>query len=190
MTPSRESVPLDKHQLNVARLAHRMSDELGLQPEVVDALEKAALHHDDGKADMRFQRSLDAPPGILLAKSAHGSWFERRRARERSGLPHDWRHEQLSVALAHAHSEALSELALRLVGTSHGRGRPFFPHGPASLVTHGDQAILIAAETFFEAGSGWSDLLEATHDRYGTWGCAYLEALLRSADSRVSGDGS
>jgi len=190
MTPSHEPVPLDKHQLNVARLARRMGDELGLYPGVVDALEDAGLHHDDGKADVRFQRSLDAPVGVLMAKSAHGSWFERRRARERSGLPPDWRHEQLSVALSHAHSDEMGELALRLVGTSHGRGRPFFPHGSASLVAQGDGAVLAAVEMFFEAGSGWSDLLEATQDRYGTWGCAYLEAILRSADSRVSRDGS
>jgi CRISPR-associated endonuclease/helicase Cas3 len=40
----------------------------------------------------------------------------------------------------------------------------------------------------FDRG-GWYELIEATHLRYGAWGCAYLEAVLRAADCQVSGEG-
>jgi len=190
MTPSPEPVHLATHQSNVARLARRMGAELGLHPEIVTALDFAGQHHDDGKADTRFQRSLGAREDVPMAKSARRSWFERRRARERSSLPQGWRHEQLSVALASAHGDDVSDLALRLIGTSHGRGRPFFPHGPSGLIGQDYNGDLPAVRRIFEAASGWSDILEATHELYGPCGCAYLEAVLRSADSSVSRDGS
>ena len=40
----------------------------------------------------------------------------------------------------------------------------------------------------FDEG-GWDELIEITQVRYGVWGCAYLEALLRAADCQVSGEG-
>jgi CRISPR-associated endonuclease/helicase Cas3 len=40
----------------------------------------------------------------------------------------------------------------------------------------------------FDEG-GWDELIEVTQARYGVWGCAYLEALLRAADCQVSGEG-
>jgi CRISPR-associated endonuclease/helicase Cas3 len=33
-------------------------------------------------------------------------------------------------------------------------------------------------------------LIEATESRWGVWGCAFLEAVLRAGDAQVSGEGS
>jgi CRISPR-associated endonuclease/helicase Cas3 len=45
-----------------------------------------------------------------------------------------------------------------------------------------------AAGDLFDTGR-WDDLVETTHLRYGVWGCAYLEALLRAADGQISQEG-
>jgi CRISPR-associated endonuclease/helicase Cas3 len=77
------------------------------------------------------------------------------------------------------------ELAARLVGTSHGYGRHGFPHTSRHLTSHpGETAV-----TLFDEGL-WDELIERTHLRWGVWGCAYLEALLRAADGQVSAEGS
>jgi CRISPR-associated endonuclease/helicase Cas3 len=78
---------------------------------------------------------------------------------------------------------------MRLIGTSHGHGRSWFPHGAAELANDTDPSEWreLAAELF--DGGGWDELIEATHLRYGTWGCAYLEAVLRAADCQVSREG-
>jgi CRISPR-associated endonuclease/helicase Cas3 len=51
-----------------------------------------------------------------------------------------------------------------------------------------DSADEIAAALFDEGL--WDELIERTHVRWGVWGCAYLEALLRAADGQVSAEGS
>jgi CRISPR-associated endonuclease/helicase Cas3 len=76
------------------------------------------------------------------------------------------------------------ELAARLIGTSHGHGRHGFPHTGGHLIDHPDQI----AVTLFDEGL-WDELIERTHLRWGVWGCAYLEALLRAADGQVSAEG-
>lgn len=73
----------------------------------------------------------------------------------------------------------------RLIGTSHGHGRHGFPHTSEQLVDNADEI----AATLFDEGL-WDELTERTHDRWGVWGCAYLEALLRAADGQVSAEGS
>jgi CRISPR-associated endonuclease/helicase Cas3 len=40
----------------------------------------------------------------------------------------------------------------------------------------------------FDEGS-WDELVEDTQLRYGAWGCAYLEAVLRAADGQISAEG-
>ena len=110
---------------------------------------------------------------------------QNRRNAKASGLPGGWRHEQLSV-LACWDAVAASPdrgLVARLVGTSHGHGRSGFPHAAAELVP--PTAI---AEWLFDLG-GWDDLIEETTLRYGVWGCAFLEAVLRAADGQVSEEG-
>lgn len=189
---------LAQHQRAVADRAARIGDQVTLPSVVIDALRDAGLHHDDGKCSPAFQQMLRSVsrdsvpiPDQDLAKSVGSS---SQRVRRVSALRQGWRHEQLSVAYAVAElgTDDHAAVVARLVGTSHGHGRPFFPHGPAGLVegeSHPD-GVLAAVNSLYRTGAGWSDVLERTDERYGIWGIAYLEAVLRAADGTVSEEGS
>ena len=81
------------------------------------------------------------------------------------------------------------ELVTRLAGTTHGHGRSGFPHGAASLLATPVELLPDDARELFDDG-GWEQLVQDGDERYGVWGLAYLEVLLRAADGRVSGAGS
>jgi CRISPR-associated endonuclease/helicase Cas3 len=191
--PTREPVPLDGHQAAVAERAAWLAARLGLPEPLTAALRSAGLHHDDGKADRRFQAVLGGGD-VLLAKSGGISVAESRQLARDADLPARWRHEQRSVLACWAPVHATlppahAQLAARLVGTSHGHGRVGFPHTAAELLDPGDtEADRTLAEDLFDLGF-WDDLIETTHRRWGVWGCAYLEALLRAADCQVSEEG-
>ncbi|MFI7033539.1 type I-U CRISPR-associated helicase/endonuclease Cas3 [Microbispora hainanensis] len=188
----RQRVPLQAHAAAVAERARITSDQLGLES-LSTLLELAGLHHDDGKADPRFQFSLDPQRTSEqpLAKSDMSTLRQITQARAQSGLPAGWRHEQLSVlacwsALAHLPTGD-RDLVARLVGTSHGQGRHGFPHTATELT--GDDTYRELARLLYDEGE-WDHLIERTHSTFGVWGCAYLEALLRAADGQVSSEGS
>ena len=195
-TPRDSAVLLCDHQRDVADRAAVLASELGLPDDLAEALRLAGEHHDDGKADHRFQefRLGHSGAGELLAKSPPDKTRSQvQRQQADGGLPSGWRHEQRSVVDGWAGIQAVTgtdaELALRLIGTSHGHGRSGFPHSGGELAGPEDtgQWRDLAAELFDHGG--WDELIEATHLRYGAWGCAYLEAVLRAADCQVSGEG-
>jgi CRISPR-associated endonuclease/helicase Cas3 len=189
-------VLLRAHQHDVAARAALVGAGLRLPIEMINALRIAGQHHDDGKADRRFQiaRLGAKGDGDPLAKSEPGKTTrEVKEHQALGGLPSRWRHEQRSVVDGWADVQAEPavdhELALRLIGTSHGHGRSGFPHSAAELAGPDDTAGWLAlAADLFDAG-GWDELIEATQIRYGVWGCAYLEAVLRAADCQVSREG-
>ncbi|MFE1595058.1 type I-U CRISPR-associated helicase/endonuclease Cas3 [Nocardia sp. NPDC058705] len=189
---SRNIVHLDAHNQDVGDRAAIIGTAIGLSETLIPTLRNAGRWHDAGKADRRFQvfRLGNSDPAVLLAKG-RGSTRRAQRADGTGGLPVGWRHEQLSATLA---ANALgivdeaSALTVRLVGTSHGHGRPGFPHSAQELVdTQSPEARATTAE-LFDRGS-WDELIESTHEQWGTWGCAYLEALLRAADCQISQEG-
>lgn len=201
---SSERVPLDDHSRHVAGLVKRFAQKLGLG-DVADDLRLAAYLHDAGKADHRFQTMLSGgdpwnrPDGPPLAKSGR-SWSPD--AWTRAGLPKGWRHEALSVRMARAHPHFAEAgdpaLVLWLVGTHHGVGRPFFdfldPEAEGDLPPCLDvPAWQLEAEepgpqslAFEFQGADWPSLFDALKRRYGIWGLAHLEAVLRLADHRAS----
>jgi CRISPR-associated endonuclease/helicase Cas3 len=188
----RERVPLHAHAAAVAKRARITNDQLGLES-LSDLLELAGLHHDDGKADPRFQLSLDPQQTSEqpLAKSDMNTSRQIKQARAESGLPSGWRHEQLSVlacwnTLADLPADD-RDLVARLVGTSHGEGRHGFPHTATELT--GDDNHQGLGRLLYDEGE-WDHIIERTHSIFGIWGCAYLEALLRAADGQVSSEGS
>lgn len=190
-TPGDHAVPLDEHASAVAQTASALARAVGLGDAPVEVLRLAGLHHDDGKADPRFQTLLGrVPGGPLLAKSARRPASGDRSARSAAGLPSGWRHEQLSALHAgRAVTSVDRELVIRLVGTTHGRGRLSFPHGAATLLGTVGEPLPDDARELFDEG-GWEEIVQDSDERYGVWGLAYLEALLRAADGRVSGAGS
>jgi len=139
----------------------------GLDDTLVTALGEAGRLHDVGKHDPRFQLLLGAKPGVLLAKSGV---IDPRITRELAGLPRGWRHEIASVA---ARANA-SPLVRYLVGSHHGRGKPWLPAAP-------DVDLWREA-----AGADWPELHKAMVRDFGWWGLAMLEALLRLADWKRS----
>lgn len=195
-TPARSLVTLPRHQQAVGRRAALIGARVGLGGALIAVLRSAGEHHDDGKADERFQRRLGRRGDVVLAKSRPGTTTEQlRRNDQRSGLPAWWRHEQRSVldswaAVRVEHDQAPhQELVSRLIGTSHGHGRHGFPHTAGELLDNvPDEARALAVDVFDHGG--WDELVDRTHQQYGVWACAYLEALLRAADSQVSQEGS
>ena len=196
-------VELDRHQQAVANEVDLLTQSVEISPDLKLALVHAAALHDEGKQDARFQQSLRWHPqdarNILLAKSGLRSNALIRASREKSGLPPQWRHEQLSAAIAWAkiadEDASTRDLVARLVGTTHGRGRHEFPQVgcdavlPTLNLVSKDNEYADSVHALFDEGE-WECLLERTDNHYGVYGCAYLEALVRAADTEVSRSGS
>lgn len=190
-TPSRGRVLLADHQRDVANRTRWITDALGVESPFAESVVTAAEHHDDGKSDPRFQKMLGQTGDDLLAKSRARSKQRAIAAKSASGLPTGWRHEQLSALLVAAAQESgevdRNELALRIVGTSHGHGRPDYPHVGDELVSTAHPSAQLARTLFTEGA--WDSLVEHTDKTYGVYNCAYLEFLERAADGQISSEG-
>ena len=195
-TSASRPVLLDRHQRDVGERAHRFGERLNLPEPIRTALREAGELHDEGKRDPRFQTLLrnrpprDDEPAIAKSPGSRGRALSRRAA---TALPFGWRHEQLSAAHVRARMEQPDSvhagLVTRLVGTSHGVGRTTFPHSAIELLLPGSEgAVQLAAVELFDEGA-WDELMERSHQEWGIWGCALLEAILRAADGQVSKEG-
>ena len=197
-------VPLRGHLTGVEAVARRHASACGLTPELTDAIARAGLLHDLGKADPRFQSMLRGGSpwgaGELLAKSAQPprTRAARERVRTAAGYPRGGRHELLSIRLAESapallpDDTDLRDLVLHLIASHHGQCRPFAP------VIVDDDPVRVdyespghrmqwAGPTGLErVDSGVADRFWRLTRRYGWWGLAWLEALLRLADWRRS----
>jgi CRISPR-associated endonuclease/helicase Cas3 len=159
---------------------------------VTPAIIEAAQRHDWGKQDERFQFILSPKPALLpLAKSDPISRSEYRRRRKQSGFPEGARHEFASVMLAEEYGEWAEccdrELALYLIGSHHGHGRPFPPVWRDDGYTiraeiGGRQVAVKDVHRIGHLTSPWADRYAALSRKYGWWGLAYLETMLRRAD--------
>ncbi len=199
-------VTLRRHSADVERWVRQFAANLGLDPAIESDIALAARLHDLGKADPRFQRWLvDGNPfraSLLtepLAKSA-GSGRDRasrERARRRAGYPRGYRHELLSVAMAQ-NSQALlgaahdPDLVLHLVGSHHGWCRPLAPpedHPDDAIVSYDFDGTRWEGTTrhrLASVDSGVADRYWRLTERYGWWGLAWMEAIVRLADHRAS----
>lgn len=197
-------VPLFEHLPGVAAYARRFAAGCGLPAPLVEAIERAGLLHDLGKADPRFQALLrNGNPwtgDILLAKSSDipQGRAAYQRALRAAGYPEGGRHELLSVRLIEnapkllPTDDALKNLVLHLVACHHGYCRPFAPvvfdERPRQirLDFHG-QTLIYSSDTGMERiDSGVADRFWYLVRQYGWWGLAWLEAILRLADHRRS----
>lgn len=199
------TVALEQHARLVRRAAEKLAG-LCLPEALHGALSAAALWHDAGKLDPRFQWLLFGGDGVAaassgpVAKSAGlpSSPARRRAIREASGLPDGFRHEMLSLALAQ-HCAVLpqdrwqAELALHLIASHHGHGRPFAPVAPdpappdvdGTLAGHRitwDASRRQAIPPAHRLDSGIPERFWRLTRRYGWWGLAYAEAVLRLSD--------
>jgi CRISPR-associated endonuclease/helicase Cas3 len=202
------AVSLRVHLAGVGSFARRFGERCGLPEDIINALEIAGQWHDVGKADPRFQVLLHGGNAFkaavakdLLAKSSipPGDRRGRRQARERSRYPDGYRHELMSTALilqnpavVKASGEVDLDLILHLVSSHHGWCRPLAPvafdDAPVSVEFQSDDGRLLArSDHGLEClDSGVSDRFFRLIRRYGWFGLAWLEAILRLADHRRS----
>ena len=161
---------LADHARQVAACAREMAVRLGLPASEVDALERAALMHDDGKAAPRWQEAMNAPKDGVYAKTTGGG---------DPRLLGGYRHEFGSLLRAERTDlpEETRELILHLVAAHHGNARPIIA---ADGCDEGPPSRLEAKAG--EAAERYAKLQR----QYGIWGLAWREAILRAADQRAS----
>ncbi len=207
LTPTGARVSLHVHLAAVRERARQIAEHLGLSDELTAVLADAAGWHDLGKAEDRFQAMLHGGDPYAaaiavepLAKSGmdpqdRQAW---RLARLRAGLPAGARHEAWSAALV-AHHVAEhgyvgdADLLVHLVASHHGHARPLLP-----LVVDDDPRPVHAAIDNAKVQVDSAHTIDLDHpgrfaalnQRYGRWGLALLEAVVRCADMTISAEGS
>jgi len=206
-TVNRQGQPvlLRTHLPGVEAWARRFALGCGLSDDLVDAVARAGLLHDTGKADSRFQSWLNGGrrlPAVTepLAKSPSipKTSAARTAARIQAGYPAGGRHELLSVRLAESAPELLPddpllrELTLFLVSSHHGHCRPFAPviiddNAPEVSYRLNGKELRWSGPTRLEnLKAGTARRFWLLVEAYGWWGLAWLEAILRLADHRRS----
>jgi CRISPR-associated endonuclease/helicase Cas3 len=167
--------PLDEHQAFAERHARRIGERAGLRPEHVDLLALAAVLHDEGKKAERWQRAFRAPQEkrplgkttsrpiqLILAGYRH----------ELGSLPYAERDSRVAVL-----SPEDRDLVLHMIAAHHGFARPLLRTDgcddapPSALV---ERARTIALR------------FARLEKRWGPWGLAWWETLLRAADQGAS----
>lgn len=196
---------LDSHGEAVAILAKSMAEKIGLSFEVANVIHQAGRWHDAGKADIRFQRWLDpmvetgnGRPRPLLAKSRmpRHLWNA---AQVVAGWPRGGRHEALSARLLRVwidtweedRDPSLTDLLIHLVISHHGSGRPVVPpviDSTLEMVAYEPHGIRVEASADLSLVD-WAQpaRFRRLNQRFGPWGLALLETILRRADHLVSG---
>ena len=200
MSLAETAVYLDLHCQAVAVRARSITKRLGISADLAEIVERAGRLHDIGKADRRFQRWLDPGEkldGVHVAKSnmPRHRWNE---ARAAAGWPKGGRHEELSARLVRqwlerhpASCDPLQrDLLLHLIISHHGSGRPLVP--PVADDTT-DRVSGVVEGTSVDAPADLSIVdweqparFRRLSDRFGPWGVALLEAIVRQADHAVS----
>lgn len=167
------------HVNDVVRHMNGILAGLSLPADLAQAVRVAGRLHDYGKRRLQSQLAMGNReyPRVVLAKSGRAG----------AKLPETWRHEFGSLADAQEDVEfqqlspEMQDVVLHLIAAHHGRARPHFPadevFAPAPGKTQTD-ADRLASEV--------PRRFARLQRRYGRWGLAYLESLLRAADWAAS----
>ncbi|MCA9183981.1 MAG: hypothetical protein R3E01_10090 [Pirellulaceae bacterium] len=172
---ARTSQPLQTHQQWAEQEAERLAAEHQLPPEYARMLKVAARLHDEGKRSERWQNAFSAPRDSRPYAKTKGPVKTR--------LLDGYRHEfgSLPVMLDDSEFQSLSadlqDLALHLVASHHGFARPVIrtsgcEDAPPSALEHRARDVALR--------------FARLQRRWGPWGLAWWESLLRAADQRAS----
>jgi CRISPR-associated endonuclease/helicase Cas3 len=166
---------LDEHQEWTEDCARALAKGLGLPQEYREMLCTAAFLHDEGKRAHHWQRAFNAPAGKDVWAKTEGPI--------NYALLDGYRHELGSLISVQQQERLqrlppeLRELVLHLIAAHHGFGRPAIgTHAcaaapPSALEAYAKSVALRFAELQY---------------RWGPWGLAWWESLLRAADQQSS----
>jgi CRISPR-associated endonuclease/helicase Cas3 len=198
------AIPLSVHLAHVAEQAEAFARTHGLPLRIATDVVLAARWHDAGKADPRFQLWLlggdevaHAALPVPLAKSTVKNLDRRRQREARLRYPQGARHELASVAMLERAEAVLEkaddrDLVLHLIASHHGWCRPYAPveiAGDVVAIAWEHDGIHLAASTdhgLAHLGASVVDRFWKMTQKYGWWGLAWLETLVRLADHRAS----
>ena len=167
---------LDEHETWAEERARALAERLGLPDDYREMLAVAARLHDEGKRARRWQRAFNAPDDAVYAKT---------RGPVNTALLDGYRHELGSLPFAAKDTRLLElppelqDLALHLIAAHHGFARPVIS------VTGCEDAPPSALE---ERAREIALRFARLQKRWGPWGLAWWEALLRAADQQASRD--
>ncbi len=172
---SRTHQQLAVHRKCAEYEAERLASRLSLSGDHAKMLRIAARLHDEGKNCDRWQNAFSAKP--------EGRPYAKTIGPVKLSLLDGYRHEFGSLANIEADSEFqelnpdLQELCLHLVAAHHGFARPV-------IRTHGceDSPPSALEERARDVALRFARLQQ----RWGPWGLAWWESLLRAADQRAS----
>jgi CRISPR-associated endonuclease/helicase Cas3 len=173
---------LEAHQRLAARKARDIGARLGLPATAISALGVAARLHDEGKRASTWQRAFRAPH----ERDDRGEWkvFAKTRGPINQAVLNGYRHEFGSLPALERDGAFLAlpedwrELVRHIVAAHHGHARPVISISgcegtdPELTVRARDVALRFAR----------------LQKRWGPWGLAWWEALLRAADQQASRD--
>jgi CRISPR-associated endonuclease/helicase Cas3 len=167
---------LDEHQSWAERRARALAKRLGLEVVYEEMLAAAAVLHDEGKRARRWQRAFNAPAGGPYAKTGgpiNYAFLDGYR-HELGSLPCAQRDERIKRL-----SDDLQDLALHLITAHHGFGRPVIgtsgcEDAPPSVVEERAREVALR--------------FARVQRRWGPWGLAWWEAVLRATDQQASRD--
>lgn len=163
---SRTELLLSAHLQQTESWALRLAARLGLREFEQTALARAGRTHDLGKQRHVWQRSIKRFSGPPLAKGPMQP-SELGHYRHELGSLHDGSFDGLD--------EEAKDLAMHVVAAHHGRARPHFPAIECFDPEIKDQ---IVTEMVRDVPLRFDRLQR----RYGRWGLAWLESILRAAD--------
>lgn len=185
------AVTLPQHLGDTREEAQELCSALGISPALSEALQRAAVLHDIGKAHAVFQSTMRAN-GCGVGQWAKAPGWGSRHSR------HGFRHELASALAAMQQGEA--PLVSYLLMAHHGKIRmqlqpyPWARDGPLHGVEEGDplpavEGVSAATVLRFPPtglGKGWSPLCRRLLEQHGPFTLAWMEALIREADLKAS----
>lgn len=178
---ARNEQKLAPHLQAAERFAAALVAKLLSEPDEARAVTLAAKWHDLGKHRSIWQRSIgNHDSNLVLAKSGG-----KPRLIKITDYRTDYRHELGSLIDVSSDPEfrqltpEMQDLVLHLIAAHHGRARPHFPTDESFDPERPEERT---AEIVREVPRRFARLQR----KYGRWGLAYLESLVRAADALAS----